>query len=852
MKKQLPLIVFFSIMSIMLNAQTPVNDGWVETGNATDNSEMYSIAFPTASIGFAVGSGGACLKTTDGGATWIAIGLNVPYDLKKITFPSANIGFIAGGFGSDYGKVLKTTNGGSTWLEVFNFQGSMNSMFFLDASHGWIASYDRIFSTNDGGSTWSPHDLVNFYDILSIVFVTPTKGYLTPNNASIGVQMTTDGGSTWHSTLSMFATDLDYTDENTVYALKSNSPGLVYKTTDSGTNWTNKSTGLSGSLKGINFVSATTGFVWSRDPHFGKIFRTSNAGEQWSAVYDNPAMDINSVTSTPGGQIVAVGAGGMIMKSTNGTEWETVHMGTISGGLRRVAFMNNLSGFAVGDKGCILKTTDGGINWVPLNLGIQQNLTGLSFVNEQVGFLAGDGSTLYKTINGGTTWTSSNNGLDASEVRQIIAWDSQRVYVGSNNGIYVTKNGGNTWSPTSYTSIAYTIFLIDADTILASDIVKFRYSYDGALTWNEKSVPRTFFSMYFAKTGKGVIGDSWGRIHKTNNNGQDWEQKFNCNSAVYDMTFINDTVGYFVADNGYIGKTTDGGESWLQVESGTIRNLKSIFFTPDGTGFIVGKDGLILRKAAVSTYSLDFYISDDSGNQVNDVVISVNGFVYPAGITSISGLIAGTYNYVISKSGFKPYTGSVDLSSDTIEDIILSADLDAPTVLAPTSVSALGFTANWEGVTAAESYLLYVSADNFATHLPGYDGLAVTGTNLDVTISNPAVDYYYRLKSKNSFGRSSYSNTVFVSMGTGIENLAEAPFTFYPNPATNLIVISTEGFVPEEIDILNIYGSLILRRSDFRQTGTKSVLDVSTLKSGVYYIRLLISNKFVVKKMIVL
>jgi photosystem II stability/assembly factor-like uncharacterized protein len=852
MKKNILFVALLSLMGTICMAQTPVNDRWIESGNASENSELYSTAFPTAAIGYAVGSGGACLKTTNGGTSWSAINLNVPYDLLKITFLDANIGYIAGRAGYDYGKVLKTTDGGETWKEVLHMSGRLNTLFFLDAMRGWIAGYEKIMQTVDGGLTWITHEPSGFNDILSLIFVSPTIGFMTPNNASVGLQITRDGGITWNPTLSMYSNELDYTDINTIYTLKANSPGMVYKTTDQGANWVNVSTGLSGSLQAINFVSSTMGFVWSQDPHFGKIFRTSNAGQQWTLVYHNPLVNIGHVAMAPGGKLFAVGSGGLILSSTDGTQWNEVHKGAIKGTLRRVAFTDDLHGFAVGDQGSMIKTSDAGINWTPVNLGLESNLAGLAFVNEQIGFFAGDNSTFYKTSNGGATWTSANSGLNTPELRQIAAYDAQTVFAGSNNGIYVTKNGGSTWTQTAYKSIAYTLFMIDSDTILAAEIVKFGSSFDGGATWQYRSLSRTFFSMFFTSARKGFIGDSWGRINKTSDGMETWEQKYNCNLAIYDMTFLNDTIGYFVGDNGYIGKTTDGGENWFQVESGTIRNLRSIFFTPDGTGFIVGKDGMILRKAAVDTYTIDFTVFDEGAHAISDATISINNSVYPAGTYRIKGLIAGTYHYKVSRIGFKSVTGSIviDDDDDAVE-IILQAGIDAPVALAATSASASEFTANWEIVSAADYYLLYVSGNNFASHLSGYNGAEVDGLSHTVSGIEAGVEYAYRLKAVSTFAESEYSNSIKVTGTSGIESTLADQMVLYPNPATDIVHIDNGDQVLHTIEILDIYGRLIESRSGIQSVGRVYDIDISGLKPGVYQFRLMAGNSIQVKKIIV-
>ncbi len=56
----------------------------------------------------------------------------------------------------------------------------------------------------------------------------------------------------------------------------------------------------------------------------------------------------------------------------------------------------------------------------------------------------------------------------------------------------------------------------------------------------------------------------------------------------------NCQLGWAVGGNGAIVKTTDTGKSWISLESGTHRNLNSVFFIDEQKGWIVGDKGVIL------------------------------------------------------------------------------------------------------------------------------------------------------------------------------------------------------------------------------------------------------------------
>lgn len=99
-----------------------------------------------------VGTKGYVWRSSDGGPTGINLqaGNN---DLHAVYFIDTNRGWAGG---SD-GTFLTTSDGGATWQpQVSGTHSQLNAINFLpDGLHGWVAGNDGlILSTDDGGSTW--------------------------------------------------------------------------------------------------------------------------------------------------------------------------------------------------------------------------------------------------------------------------------------------------------------------------------------------------------------------------------------------------------------------------------------------------------------------------------------------------------------------------------------------------------------------------------------------------------------------------------------------------------------------------------------------------------------------------
>jgi photosystem II stability/assembly factor-like uncharacterized protein len=126
-------------------------DGWVVQTSGTENF-LRGVEFPTESIGYAVGSGGVILKTTNGGTTWITQTSGVGSTFSSVSFVSQSVGIVSG-FG---GVLLKTTNGGSNWTQqTSNINSALYAVKMFSANEVVAAgSNGMIIRSIDAGATW--------------------------------------------------------------------------------------------------------------------------------------------------------------------------------------------------------------------------------------------------------------------------------------------------------------------------------------------------------------------------------------------------------------------------------------------------------------------------------------------------------------------------------------------------------------------------------------------------------------------------------------------------------------------------------------------------------------------------
>ena len=102
-------------------------------------------------------------------------------------------------------------------------------------------------------------------------------------------------------------------------------------------------------------------------------------------------------------------------------------------------------------------------------------------------------------------------------------------------------------------------------------------------------------------------------------------------------------------------------------------------------------------------------------------------------------------------------------------------------------------------------------------------------------------------------------NNVWIATTTGVSKISAIPSNFqqiknhsyhiYPNPSSNHINIEFENKRINAIKIFDNLGKSVKSINDINSSIT--ILDISDLNSGIYYLQILVDNKLVNQKIIV-
>jgi photosystem II stability/assembly factor-like uncharacterized protein len=285
-------------------------------GQTWDTTQLYEliicIHYLNNSFGFCGGDGGADYLTTDLGDTWQQRGFSSTMsDHSSIFFTSPSLGFRS----TMQSWIQITTDTGNTWQNVFNSSGGSyfpgtSKMVFPDAQVGYLAQsrfgqVKSITKTSDGGITWNDLPIPSNLFPYSCYFFNTTSGIAVGRYG--GVSRTSDGGQTWTNpdSISNYTLyDVAFVNDSvgyivggfTQYDSSSIRKGVIFKTIDSGINWSLIDSSYFDGLTKIHFPSDSVGYAVGYN---GIILKISNANSVNTSIHEYADTDKFNVYPNP-------------------------------------------------------------------------------------------------------------------------------------------------------------------------------------------------------------------------------------------------------------------------------------------------------------------------------------------------------------------------------------------------------------------------------------------------------------------------------------------------------------------------------------------------------------------------
>jgi hypothetical protein len=330
-------ILFLAICCLLVLVGVPPAHGQDSVGvwsqNLTNSTRVYAmdISASNGNLIYCAGLDSGVYRTTNGGVSWAAVNTGLTYNkVQTIAMSQSNNNILYCGtdqLGTTNSGVYKTTDGGATWtfastgiletsrgIQAIVIHPTNPDIAWMSVFDGLVNSTTGLYKTTDGGANWVPSNagIGTIKNILAIA-----ANPLNPNTLYCGtsfsvvapalrsrVYRSVDGGINWVDMSTGLPTDttighpiralsISTADTNVILAalfLAADTMGGAYVTTNGGTTWVRKHSGLqniNGALLraclikpgsssefyvGLDAGTATARGVW----------RTTNGGTSWS------------------------------------------------------------------------------------------------------------------------------------------------------------------------------------------------------------------------------------------------------------------------------------------------------------------------------------------------------------------------------------------------------------------------------------------------------------------------------------------------------------------------------------------------------------------------------------------
>jgi photosystem II stability/assembly factor-like uncharacterized protein len=378
-------------------------------------------------------------------------------------------------------------------------------------------------------------------------------------------------------------------------------------------------------------------------------------------------------------------------------------------------------------------------------------------------------------------------------------------------------------------------------------------AFNSVAQWEQlnSGTTKILHAVYFSNSDTVVVAGQSGIILRTTDGGANWtQQNSGTSNELFSLSFANADTGYAVGRAGTILKTTDGGINWTSQNSGTTKDLARVHFLNTSLGYVVGDDGIMLKTTnggaswdalpSVATYLLEgLYFTDDT-----------------------TGYATGVNSTLLKTTNGGETWGPQDSAPLTwLQHVFFPAPdtgfICDPMVGAPGDARFLKTTnggLDWEpyGVGLIGSFLASYFINTDTGYFVGNGTIYKTtdGGNTMV-FQDPGTQYQLRhvwfTDAKTGYAVGVHGTILKTTTGGINVGINEQQQSFnlkiYPNPTIDKITIELSETINISNTSVSVYGidnkELIYREV----SGLKTEIDISSFPAGVYFIKLISSDK---------
>ena len=237
-----------------------------------------------------------------------------------------------------------------------------------------------------------------------------------------------------------------------------------------------------------------------------------------------------------------------------------------------------------------------------------------------------------------------------------------------------------------------------------------------------------------------------------------------------------------------------------------------------------------------------------SGTAINNFTDILINETYAGGYVQRSFPLAAYAGQTIH---FAFHQTSYDANNMFIDNILIEhvqtpVECNAPSII-NASASDSTVTITWTG--DADSYTVAINTGSWSEPAMG---ITATGFTYTFTGLSAGTLYSFGIRSNCADGQTSswviqQITTTSTTPPIGITDLSDMEAKIYPNPASQTVTIEVPGL--KQLEIMDISGRTIFAETDI--DSNKHQLDISTIASGVYFIRLKSDKYMSIRKLVI-
>jgi len=353
-------------------------------------------------------------------------------------------------------------------------------------------------------------------------------------------------------------------------------------------------------------------------------------------------------------RMIAIGINGNIIHSNNGgISWFKNVSINENFQFNKIAFPSDQIGYATTFFGNVVcKTEDGGNTWFPIQLPGNSSLGQLYFLNINKGFVITSDGHLYTTLNGAHDWTDQYS--YSYSYRDITFTPSGTGFIcGTNKLLLRSTDGGINWTEITVSALPFGAnfnrikFYDNQVGFIATDFGYILKTTNGGLTWTSlPTLSNAYFYDIFIYDLNNIlfVGEygGVGYIQKTVDGGQNWLNPYYTypgrNASFFTAKSDPAKQKIIVAGSGGGGQnqgrtiisTKDMGLTWTSYSANPKLDFTTMQFLNDSTGYITGEEGLVyktkdygeswklLNTGFASTNRALYFIDEQNGYLMND------------------------------------------------------------------------------------------------------------------------------------------------------------------------------------------------------------------------------------------